>query len=76
MDTAELFACKNLYCGAYAMPARYSGEKPLPELADLIDIAGSFVKTDTGYYFDVTEIEVKQNIMNRLTLTNPEDAPQ
>ena len=71
MDKAELFACKNLYCGAYAMPARYSGTDSLPELADEVDLIGGFVQTDTGYYFEVTGLEVKQNIMKRLTLSNP-----
>ncbi|MDR0272465.1 MAG: hypothetical protein LBI27_04025 [Clostridiales bacterium] len=71
MDTNELLACRNLYCGAYAMPARYSGSDPLPELADMVDITGSFVQTDDGYYFEVTELVVRQNIMHRLTLSNP-----
>jgi opacity protein-like surface antigen len=67
MDTAELMVCRNLYCGAYALPAKYTGNGQLPELADMVDITGRFVKNDDGFYFAVTSFEVKRNIMNILT---------
>ena len=66
-DTAELMTCRDLYCGAYELPAKYTGGKPLPVLADVIDATGSFVKTDTGFHFAVTDFEVRRNIMKLLT---------
>jgi hypothetical protein len=71
MDFAELMVCKNLYCEAYALPAKYTGSGPLPELADVVDIVGSFVQTDTGYYFEAVNIEVQRNIMSLLVFSNP-----
>jgi hypothetical protein len=67
MDTAELMACKNLYCGAFTLPARYTGNNQLPELSDVIDMNGSFVETENGIYFAVTDFEVKRNIMRYLS---------
>ena len=69
MDTAELMACKNLYCGAFALPVQYTGDNPLPDLADVVDMNGSFVQTENGIYFSVREFEVKRNIMRYLTNT-------
>ena len=67
MDTAELLACKNLYCGAFTLPVKYAGNNPLPGLADVVDMNGSFVQTENGIYFAVTEFEVKRNIMRYLS---------
>ncbi|MCL2009458.1 MAG: hypothetical protein FWG71_02790 [Synergistaceae bacterium] len=67
MDTAELMACKDLYCGAYALPAKYTGSSPMPKLADVVDVTGSFVKTDTEFYFAVTDFEVRRNIMRLIS---------
>ena len=67
MDTAELMACKDLYCGAYTLPAKYTGSDPMPELADVVDVTGSFVKTDAEFYFAVTDFEVRRNIMRLIS---------
>ena len=67
MDTAELMACKDLYCGAYTLPAKYAGGNPMPELADVVDVTGTFVKTDTEFYFAVTDFEVRRNIMRLIS---------
>ena len=74
MDKAELLTCKNLYCGAFALPAKFAANDPLAELAlaDEIDMTGNFVEdTKFDYIFVVTDIEVKRNIMKRLTMSNP-----
>ena len=67
MDTAELMACKDLNCGAYTLHAKYTGSNPLPKLADVVDVTGSFVKTDTEFYFAVTDFEVRRNIMRLIS---------
>ena len=74
MDKAELLTCKNLYCGAFALPTKFAMNDPLPELtlADEVDMVGSFVEdTKFDYIFVVTDIEVKRNIMKLLTMSNP-----
>ena len=67
MDTAKLMACKDLYCGAYTLPVKYTGSNPMPKLADVVDVTGSFVKTDTEFYFAVTDFEVRRNIMRLIS---------
>ena len=74
MDTAELIACKNMQCGAFQLPAIYKGNTPIPEVADEVNITGSWgtyeVEGPNGKeevpIFEVTKIEVKRNIMNLL----------
>ena len=73
-DIDELLFCLDLYCSAYAMPAKYIGRGSMPELelADVVDVTGSFVQTGTGkhgYQFEVTKILVRRNIMDLLTNT-------
>ena len=70
MDFAELMACRNLYCGAYALPVSFTGSDPLPELADVVNITGNFVQTDTGYYFEASAFEVQRNIIKLLMSPN------
>ena len=67
MDTAELIACKDLNCGAFTLSARYAGEDPLPDLADIVDITGSFEQNGNDIYFAVRNFEVRRNIMNLLS---------
>jgi hypothetical protein len=70
MDTNELIACKNLYCGAYALPVRYDGDDPLPELADNVVLTGSFVKAEPDFYFEATALEIKKNLKTILSNTD------
>ena len=70
MDTAELIACKNMQCGAYRLPVIYKGDGPMPEIADEVDITGSWGKYEENGQevdiFEVAQIDVKRNIMNLL----------
>ena len=80
MDTEELIACKNFGCGAVQLPVIYVGDQSLPQFADEINITGSFISTETEFYFEATEIDVKRNIMNIIAPgqpipTRPEPAP-
>jgi hypothetical protein len=70
VDTAELLACKSLGCGAFQLPVIYAGSSPMPELADEINITGSWGEYSVGEesipIFVVTKIDVKRNIMSLL----------
>ena len=67
MDTAELLFCKDLYCGAFALPVRYVGGDPILELADEVDVIGIWAEYEDSIIFEVTDIAVKRNIMPLLT---------
>jgi len=67
MDTAELLFCKDLYCGAFTLPVKYVGGGAIPELADEVDITGSWSDFDGSIIFEATDIVVKRNIMPILT---------
>jgi len=67
MDTAELLFCKDLYCGAYALAVKNTGNDAIPELADDIDVIGSWGEYEGHVIFEVTNITVKRNIMPLLT---------
>jgi len=62
-DTAELLFCKNLDCGSFMLPVKYIGEGAMPKLADEVNITGSWKEVEDGFIFEVTEIEVKRNVM-------------
>jgi len=62
-DTAELLFCKDLYCGAFALPVRYVGGDPIPELADEVDVTGSWGEYEGNILFEATAITVKRNVM-------------
>ena len=66
-DTAELLACRNLYCDAFMLPVRYIGNGGTPEIADEVNITGSWMETDEGFIFEVTKIDVRRNIAHILT---------
>ena len=74
MDTAELLACKNLQCGAFQLPVIYKGDGPMPEVADEVNITGSWgkyeVEGENGMesvdIFEIAKMDVKRNIMNLL----------
>jgi len=72
-DTAELLACKNLYCDAFMLPIRYTDEQLSFELADEIDVIGTWVDIEGGVIFEAEKIEIKRNIMRFLwdTVGNP-----
>ena len=65
-DTAELFACRNLECGAFMLPVKYTGNGSMPELADEVNVTGSWKQVDDGFIFEVTKIDVKRNVMKIL----------
>jgi len=62
-DTAELLFCRDLYCDAFTLPARYVGDGPMPVLADEVDVVGSWGEYEGRFILEVTEISVKRNIM-------------
>jgi len=66
VDTAELITCKNLNCGAFMLPVKYTGSSRMPELADVVEITGSFVSYQGGHIFEVTSLTVMRNIRNIL----------
>ena len=74
VDTAELLLCKDLSCGAFQLPVVYKGSDPLPELADELNITGSWGKyeiedqngTQSVDIFEITKLDVKRNIMKLL----------
>ncbi|MCL2808366.1 MAG: hypothetical protein FWD27_09520 [Coriobacteriia bacterium] len=70
VDTEELLACKNLQCGAFQLPAIYTGEGPLPELADELTITGSWgeyeIDGESVPIFEVEKIDIQRNIMHLL----------
>ena len=68
-DTTELMFCKDLYCDAYMLPAKYSGGNLMPEIADIIDFIGTFTVADGAFYFEISDFEVKRNIKNLLSNT-------
>jgi len=75
VDTEELMACRNLGCGAFQLPAINMSDTPMPEVADEIDITGSWglyevegaSGTEKVDIFEVTKIDVKRNIMHLLS---------
>jgi len=67
MDTAELLFCKDLYCGAFTLPVKYVGNASIPELADEVDVVGSWDEYEDSIIFEITDITVKRNIMPILT---------
>jgi len=74
MDTAEVIACKNIQCGAIELPVIYKGTAPLPQVADEVNVTGSWgtyeLQTPNGTeivdVFEITQIDVKRNIMSLL----------
>jgi len=66
MDTAELLSCKNLSCGAFILPVKYVGGGTVPELADEINVTGSWIESEAGFIFEVAEVEIKRNVMSIL----------
>lgn len=78
VDTDELLTCKNLGCGAYQLPVIYNGDSPIPEIADEVNITGSWGKyevegqsgKESVDIFVVSKIDVKRNIMNILKGSN------
>ena len=74
MDTAELIACKNMQCGAFQLPVVYKGGGSMPQVADEVNVTGSWgkyeVEGENGMesvdVFEISSIDVKRNIMNLL----------
>ncbi|MCL1866293.1 MAG: hypothetical protein FWF82_02670 [Oscillospiraceae bacterium] len=69
-DKKELLFCKNLYCDAYRLPAVYVGDGEIPEIADEVNITGSWGVRDESDVFEITKIEVLRNVKHVLVLTD------
>jgi hypothetical protein len=74
-DKNELLFCKNLFCEAFALPSVYKGSQNImPDIADEINMTGAWgeytVENNTFLVFEITEIEVVQNIKDYLTQTD------
>jgi len=67
MDTNELLQCGQFDCGAWIMPTLFVGGS-LPTIAqgDNVVLNGQFVNDGNGTVFQVTSMDVGNNIMDRL----------
>lgn len=67
MDTDELMQCGRFDCGAWIMPAMYTGAQ-IPAIAqgDNVTLTGQFTSGADGVTFQVTNMRVGNNIMSRL----------
>lgn len=67
MDTDELMQCGRFDCGAWIMPVMYTGAQ-LPQITqgDNVTLTGEFTSGSDGVTFQVTSMNVGNNVMNRL----------
>ena len=67
MDTNELLQCGRFDCGAWIMPTLFAGaELPAIVQGDTVVMTGQFMRSDDMVVFQVTDMTVGNNIMNRL----------
>jgi len=67
MDTNELLQCGRFDCGAWIMPTLFAGaERPDIIQGDTVVMTGQFMQSDGMVMFQVTDMTVGNNIMNRL----------
>ena len=67
MDTDELLQCGRFDCGAWIMPTLFAGaERPDIIQGDTVVMTGQFMQSDGMVMFQVTDMTVGNNIMNRL----------
>ena len=67
MDTEELLQCGRFDCGAWIMPSLFAGsELPALQQGDTVIMTGQFTRMDDMVVFQVTDMDVGNNIMNRL----------
>jgi len=67
MDTDELLQCGRFDCGAWIMPTTYLGAaRPTINVGDNVTLTGEFVRAENMVVFQVSDMSVGNNIMNRL----------
>ncbi|MCL2402724.1 MAG: hypothetical protein FWC86_00565 [Coriobacteriia bacterium] len=67
MDTNELMQCGRFDCGAWIMPTLYSGgHTPTVSQGDNVVLTGEFVNIGGMVTFQVTNVDVGNNIMNQI----------
>ena len=67
MDTEELLQCGRFDCGAWIMPTVYMGaQRPQITPGDNVVLTGQFVNMGDMVTFQASNMDVGNNIMNRL----------